>query len=104
MKVSRLGDISIVRKSQKLRGSIDEAEGFHIAQLTVPVEQNWTGKIEVLSGEKIKAAVNWGSGKIDFGSISASNRLMFAVPGNVPLPKAVTLYVSSGKAVDVIFR
>jgi len=104
IKVSRLGDVTLTKKSRRLRGSVDEAVGFSSINIAVPSDIEWSGKIEILAADNIKAAINWGAGEFDFGSIYSNNRITFMAPDDGVKRSEIEICLSSEKVVDVIFR
>jgi len=104
VKINGIGDATLVNKIGKLRGFIDEAVGFTTVKVSVPDGRQWSGKLELLAPEHVKAAVNWGGGIFDFGSLYGSNQITFTAPDGVPIPTEIEIALPSAKTVDVIFH
>lgn len=104
VKINGVGEAALVKKTGKLRGFIDEAVGFCTVKVTIPDNHHWSGKLELLAGESVKAAVNWGDGIFDFGSPYGAYRITFTAPDGILMPQEVEICLSSDKTVDVIFH
>lgn len=104
VKINGIGDATLVNRSGKLRGFIDEAIGFTTVKVSVPEGRHWSGKLELLAPENVKAAVNWGGGVFDYGSRYGSNQITFTIPDGATLPIEIEIALPSEKTVDVIFH